>query len=397
MKKCSLILCEKTISQNSQKSLSSVEIVFKPMYEFLKDSLILAGIDNTFAIFKKEERTDGLRNFVTHNEKGDVFISQGTSPFISEETVKSSYEAFLKNDRKATAIVSDFCDSFSAVWMTVDDFKKHCSFEQEEEISLDDVIGTFDNIDEFTSTNKEDFMSVNNLFEAYELNEYKRKEILKKLMLSGVQIMCTDGVAISEEAVIESGAVILSGTQITGKTEIASGAVIGPNSVIDNCKIGENAKINASHCYSSEIEKGAEIGPFVRIRPGCVVSENARVGNFVELKNVTVGKDTKISHLSYVGDGSVGSEVNIGCGCATVNFDGTNKHRTVIEDGAFIGCGVNLVAPVTVGKDAFVAAGSTVIEDVPDSALAIARNRQVNKNGWVEKKKPYKRMKKNGR
>lgn len=224
-------------------------------------------------------------------------------------------------------------------------------------------------------------------------NEDKRKKILARLIASGVNIPCADGVIVSEEAEIEAPCVILPNTQIYGKTKISAGAVIGPSSVVEDCVIGEGAKINASHCYSSEICSGAEIGPFVRIRPGSLVGEKARVGNFVEIKNSEVKKGAKISHLSYVGDAAVGEGVNIGCGVATVNFDGRNKHRTVIEDGAFIGCGVNLVAPVTVGRDAFVAAGSTVTEDVPENALAIARSRQENKKDWVLKKKPYKRMK----
>ena len=233
-----------------------------------------------------------------------------------------------------------------------------------------------------------------NFSEVIDKNEEKRKRILAEFIMSGVQIPCTDGVIISEEAEIEASAVILSNTQICGKTKISANAVIGPNSIVEDCIIGENVKINSSHCYQSEIKNGAEIGPFVRIRPECTVGENARIGNFVELKNAVVKKGAKISHLSYIGDSEVGEEVNIGCGCATVNFDGRNKNRTVICNGAFIGCGVNLVAPVKVGKDAFVAAGSTVTEDVPENALAIARLRQENKKDWVIKKKPYKRMKK---
>lgn len=233
-----------------------------------------------------------------------------------------------------------------------------------------------------------------NFSEVIDKNEENRKRILAEFIMSGVRIPCTDGVIISEEAEIEASAVILSNTQICGKTKISANAVIGPNSIVEDCVIGENVKINSSHCYQSEIENGAEIGPFVRIRPECTVGENARIGNFVELKNAVVKKGAKISHLSYIGDSEVGEEVNIGCGCATVNFDGRNKNRTVICDGAFIGCGVNLVAPVKVGKDAFVAAGSTVTEDVPENALAIARLRQENKKDWVIKKKPYKRMKK---
>ncbi len=233
-----------------------------------------------------------------------------------------------------------------------------------------------------------------NFSDIIKTNEDNRKKTLAKFILSGVKIPCTDGVMISEEAEIEESAVILPNTQIYGKTKICANAEIGPNSIVEDCIVGENVRINSSHCYQSEIKNGAEIGPFVRIRPGSVVGENARIGNFVELKNAEIKKGAKISHLSYIGDSEVGEEVNIGCGCATVNFDGRNKNRTVICDGAFIGCGVNLVAPVKVGKDAFVAAGSTVTEDVPENALAIARSRQVNKEDWVTEKKPYKRMKK---
>lgn len=397
MKKSALILCEKKTSPKSKKSLSSCEVVFNPMREMLISSVKKAGTEDIFVLSKKEERTEKLRNFISHNEKGDIFIAEGTSPFISSETIEKSYECFLENDRKITAVVSDYCDSFSALWLTVSDLKKHCAFSDDNAILLEDIVSTFDNINEFTSCDADDFLNAKNLSDVLKFNEYKRKKILEKLMNDGVIITCDDGVIISEEAEIECDAEILSGTKIYGRTKISKGAKIGPDSIVEDCIVEENAKINTSHCYSSVIKKEAEIGPFVRIRPGCVVGENARVGNFVELKNVVVGKGAKISHLSYIGDGSVGSEVNIGCGCATVNFDGTNKHRTVIEDGAFIGCGVNLVAPVTVGKDAFIAAGSTVTENVPEGALSIARSRQVNKNGWVEKKKPYKRMKKNGR
>ena len=364
MKKCALILCEKKMSPKSQKSLSSCEIVFKPMREILLTSVKKADVNDVFLLTQNEERTEKLRNFILQNEKGDMFIAEGTSPFIAPETIVNSYQNFLKNDRKITAVVSDFCDSFSALWLTVSDLKKHCSFADDEVISLDNIVKVFDDINEFTSHNADDFLNAKNLSDVMKFNEYKRRKILEKLMLSGVEIPCADGVIISEDASIEADVKIHPSTIIMEKNKIS---------------------------------RGAEIGPFVRIRPGCIIGENARIGNFVELKKASVGKGTKISHLSYIGDSFVGGNVNIGCGCATVNFDGTNKNKTVIEDGAFIGCGVNLVAPVTVGKDAYVAAGSTVTENVPEKALAIARSRQVNKNGWVEKKKPYKRMKKNGR
>lgn len=394
MKKCALILCEKKISATSRKNLSDAEILFMPMKNILEKSVRKSGTDDIFFLCKKEERTECFRNFFERNSDGNIFVAEGTSPFISPVTIEKSYQNFLENKRKITAVVSDFCDSFSALWIKAEDFRNHCSLEKDDEISFDDIVSTFDGINEFTSHNHDDFLHAKNLSEVLKLNEYKRKKILENLMISGVYIPYTDGVIISEEAEIEEDVTILTGTQIKGKTKIFRGAIIGPDSIVEDCTIGENVKINASHCYASDIKNGAEIGPFVRIRPGCIVGKNVRVGNFVELKKAFVETGAKISHLSYIGDSSVGKDVNIGCGCATVNFDGTNKHRTVIEDGAFIGCGVNLVAPVTVGKDAFVAAGSTVTEDVPESALSVARSKQVNKTGWVIKKKPYKRMKK---
>ncbi len=397
MKKCALILCEQRMSPESKTSLAKAEIVFKPMYSYLANSLSECGINEVFFLFDKKQRTEMLRNFISHNAKSDIFVAEGISPFICKDTIEKSYEVFLKNEKKITGIGSAFSNIFCGAWMTVTDLKRNCALDAEDEIILDDIVSIFDGVNEFDSKNEDDFLYAKNLVEVQKLNDIKRKKILEKFMLSGVVISCTDGVVISEDSEIEADACILPGSRISGSSKIKSGAEIGPNSVIDNSYIGERAKVDSSHCYSSVVKAHAEIGPFVRIRPGCTVGKNARVGNFVELKNVTVGEGAKISHLSYIGDGSIGRDVNIGCGCATVNFDGTNKHRTEIEDGAFIGCGVNLVAPVRVGRDAFVAAGSTVIEDVPDSALAIARSRQVNKAGWVEKKKPYKRMKKNGR
>ncbi len=396
MKKCALILCEQKMSPKSKMSLSSAEIVFKPMYSYLEQTLKDCGINEIFLLFDKKQRTEMLRNFIAHNAKCDIFVAEGISPFISKETIEKSYEAFLKNEKKITGIGSAFSNIFCGAWMTVNDLKRNCSLDVEHEIIVDDIVSIFDGVNEFDSKNADDFLYAKNLLEAQKLNDYKRKNILEKYMLNGVIIPCTDGVIIEENVVLSADAVILAGTRISGNSKIESGAIVGPNSIVENSVIEENAKLDNSHCYASVIKAGAEVGPFVRVRPDCIIGENARVGNFVELKNVVVDKGAKISHLSYIGDGSVGKEVNIGCGCATVNFDGTNKHRTVIEDGAFIGCGVNLVAPVTVGKDAFVAAGSTVVENVPASSLAIARTRQVIKNGWVEKKKPYKRMKKNG-
>ena len=197
-----------------------------------------------------------------------------------------------------------------------------------------------------------------------------RKKINRNLMLSGVTLI--------------DPATTYIGTEV----EIGQDTVIYPNTIIKgNTKIGSGCEIISSVITDSIIGDNVHIGPFAFIRPGCSVGSNVKVGDFVELKNSQIGSGTKISHLTYVGDSDVGENVNFGCGTVTVNYDSKNKHRTTIGDNAFIGCNSNLVAPVTIGSGAYTAAGSTVTDDVPDDSLAIARARQVNKNGWVKKKK----------
>lgn len=224
------------------------------------------------------------------------------------------------------------------------------------------------------------------------INGAKRLEIIDTLIESGVEIPCCDGIIIDEAVKIGKGTIIMPNTVLLGKTEIGSGCVIGPNSYIENSTVGNNTKLNNTHCFESEIGSGVTAGPFVHIRPDCKIADNVHIGNFVEVKNSTVGDGSKLPHLLYVGDSDVGRTVNFGCGCVTVNYDGRNKTRTTVKDGAFIGCNTNLIAPVTVGENAFTAAGSTITEDVPDNALALARSRQVVKEEWVNIKKPYKRQ-----
>ncbi|HZK39102.1 MAG TPA: bifunctional UDP-N-acetylglucosamine diphosphorylase/glucosamine-1-phosphate N-acetyltransferase GlmU [Clostridia bacterium] len=235
-------------------------------------------------------------------------------------------------------------------------------------------------------------LGANDRVQLAQLNEIARREELNRHMLNGVSIPCADGILIGPDVEIGADTTILPGTILRGKVVIGAACTIGPNSLIENSTIGSKVHLNATQCYASSVADGTQIGPFVRIRPGSAIGEYVHIGNFVEIKNSSIGRQTKISHLSYIGDANVGSDVNVGSGCATVNYTGKEKYHTVIKDGAFIGCNTNLVAPLTIGKDAYTAAGSTVTEDVPDSSLAIARARQINKKGWVDAKKPFKRQ-----
>ena len=219
------------------------------------------------------------------------------------------------------------------------------------------------------------------------INNTQRLEIIQTLIDNGVEIPCFDGVIIEPTVTIGKGTVIMPGTVLMGDVKIGEGCVIGPNSYITNSTVGNNTSLNNTQSYDSVIGSGVTAGPFVHIRPNCKIADNVHIGNFVEVKNSTVDAGSKLPHLLYVGDSDVGKNVNFGCGCVTVNYDGRNKSRTTVKDGAFIGCNTNLVAPVTVGENAFTAAGSTITEDVPENALAIARERQTVKEDWVTKRK----------
>lgn len=211
--------------------------------------------------------------------------------------------------------------------------------------------------------------------------------IIDAHMAGGVIFTDLSGVLISPEARIGAGTVVLPNCQILGNTVIGENCRIGPNCWLENARIGERTQVNASQIFDSSVGDMTTVGPFAYIRPGCRIGSHARIGDFVELKNSVIGSGTKVSHLTYIGDSDFGERINVGCGVVTVNYDGKIKQRCTVGDGSFIGCNVNLVAPVSVGADTYIAAGSTVTEDVPEGALAIARQRQSLKPDWVRRRK----------
>lgn len=202
------------------------------------------------------------------------------------------------------------------------------------------------------------------------------------LMEAGVVIIDPDNTYIEEGVKIGKNTVIQPNCHIKGDTQIGEGCEIGPNSIIEDCTIGNETTVLISVLTKSKVGNKTAVGPFAYIRPNSEVGNSIKVGDFVEIKNSKIADGTKISHLTYVGDSDVGSNVNFGCGTVTVNYDGEHKYRTVIGDNVFIGCNANLVAPVKINDNAFIAAGSTITDDVESDALAIARARQVVKSGW---------------
>ena len=209
---------------------------------------------------------------------------------------------------------------------------------------------------------------------------------IQKFKDNGVIFVDERAVWIDDTVKIGKGTIIEPNVYLKGDTVIGENAIIGFCTEIVNSKIGDNVDIKHSVITDSEIGEGTTVGPFAYVRPNCKVGKKVKIGDFVEIKNSNIDDGTKLAHLTYVGDADVGKNINFGCGTVVVNYDGKNKHRTVIEDNAFIGCNTNLVSPVKVGKNAFTAAGSTITEDVPENSLAIARNRQTVKEEWVIKR-----------
>ena len=239
-------------------------------------------------------------------------------------------------------------------------------------------VGTFELWD------NERVRGINDLYSVSIAEKFLRDKINKAHMINGVSIINPETVTIGHDVTIEPGATIYPNTYLTGGSVIKAGAKIGPNTEIHTSIVHENVKVKHSLVFDSEIHADTTIGPFAHLRNHAVIGPNNRIGNFVEVKNSTTGEETKAAHLAYIGDSTTGKNVNFGCGSITVNYDGVRKHQTIIGDDVFIGCNTNLVAPVSIGDNVFIAAGSTVTKDVPKGAMAIARNRQINKQDYAK-------------
>ncbi|MBI4803868.1 MAG: bifunctional UDP-N-acetylglucosamine diphosphorylase/glucosamine-1-phosphate N-acetyltransferase GlmU [Desulfovibrio sp.] len=226
----------------------------------------------------------------------------------------------------------------------------------------------------------ENYLGINNARELVAAEEALRRRIVDGWLEKGVVIRQGESVRIGPKAVFEPGCEICGPCDILGITHVGKGCIIKPHCWVKDSSIGDGAVIHAfSHLEQADVGAQCHAGPYARLRPGAVMREGSKVGNFVEMKKSVLGPGAKASHLTYLGDAEIGADANVGAGTITCNYDGKNKHKTVIGPGAFIGSNTALVAPVTVGANALVAAGSVVTQDVPDGALAIARGRQVIK------------------
>ncbi len=236
--------------------------------------------------------------------------------------------------------------------------------------------------------NPEEVMGVNDRLDLARAGALLRRRVLERLMRSGVTVIDPDRTYVDVTVAVGKDTVLYPGTVLQGETRVGAGSVIHSGTRIRDSVLGSDCEI-LDHCLvqESKLGKAVRVGPMAHLRPGTELADEVRIGNFVETKKTTMGRGAKANHLTYLGDASIGPRVNIGAGTITCNYDGEKKHRTEIGAGVFIGSDSQLVAPVKVGKGAYIAAGSTITRDVPEDALGIARVQQDNKKGWAKKRR----------
>ena len=360
---------------------------------------------------------------IIKEKNGIVLVCRSDTPLITAKTLKALVSSHLTNHNDVTVLSANYDDPYGCSRIKKEQghvlkivSQRDCSLEEDtihevnagiyvfnnsvleegfekffkeesaQELSISDLINRL--IEEnmkvgvFLSADKMETMDVNDRYVLSKAEKAMRERINKRLMLSGVTIVDPDTTYIGVDVVIQNDTVIYPNTTIFGKSKIGRDNVIGPNTYLNNVKIDNQNRITFSHIDDCEIGSSNDLGPYLRMRNGCVIEDNTLIGNFNELKNAHIGKISRASHLSYLGDVTIGEDVNIGCGTIIANFDGVNKFSSVIKDKAFVGSGSTIISPVTVGEDAFIAAGSVINHDVGDGDMGIARARQENKEKY---------------
>jgi len=361
-------------------------------------------------------------------KKGLVVVLYGDMPLIKPETVLNLVKSHKENNNHVTVVTAQLADptgygriirnSSGDLLRSVEERDANQDEKRIKEVNTGifcfNIRELLDSLDEMESNNSQgeyyltdmleiflrkglkagtisvadagEVMGINDRIQLAEASSTLRKRILDRFMKSGVTILDPYSTYIDDDVKIGIDTVIYPGTIIENGTAIGEDCLIGPNSRISGSMVGRSVEIVNSVVMQSSIDDGTHIGPFAYLRPGSRIGMEVKIGDFVEIKNSSIGDKSKVSHLTYVGDSDIGRNVNLGCGVVTVNYDGRRKSRTVIEDDAFVGCNVNLIAPVMVKSNSYIAAGSTITGDVPENALAIARARQEVKEDWVLRK-----------
>ena len=446
MKKYAVVLAAgKGTRMKSEKPKVVHEVLYKPMINHVVDELKALGVDETIVVVGHgAEQVEAIVEGVTFvhqkeqlgtghavlqakdilgDKEGLTLVLNGDAPLIRKETLQGFIDYHQEHQNQATIMSAD-CDTSTHYGRVIKEdgqvkgiveFKdllycqrditemntgEYCFDNQalfnalskvtnqnaQNEYYVTDVIGIMDGqglrVDAYKIDDFNEVGGINDRLALAEATQILRDRINREHLLNGVNIVDPSNTYIGRDVVIGVDTTIEPGCIIKGKTVIGNNCHIGPYCEFTNMEIKDNVEIKFSVLSDSIIENGADIGPYARLRTNCHIGENAHLGNFVEMKKAIFGKGSKASHLTYVGDAEVGEDVNFGCGTITSNYDGKNKSLTKIEDHVFIECNTNLVAPVTVRKNAYIAAGSTITKEVEEDAMAIARARQVNKQGY---------------
>lgn len=366
---------------------------------------------------------------VIKNSKGEVVILNGDTPLITAETINKAIEYHKNNGNQATVITAILDDATGYGRIVRDNdgsvlkiVEQKDASEEEKKINevnsgmyvfdaqslvyaldkitpnnaqgeyyltdtLEILLSASKKIGGYAISDNDEIRGINDRVQLNEAEKIMQKRINEYHMRNGVTMRNPESVYIEDGVEIGNDTEICQNVTIKSGTKIGSDCVIGSGSMLDRAVIHDGVDVLSSVILESEVDEGTHVGPFAYIRPNCHVGKEVKVGDFVELKNSNIDDGTKISHLTYIGDSDVGKRVNFGCGTVTCNYDGKKKYRTTIGDDCFVGCNTNFVSPINVGDGVYIAAGSTITEDIPENSLSIARARQVNKEGWKDKRK----------
>ena len=444
MRSAIVLAAGKGTRMKSDKCKVMHEVLHKPMIGHIVESLRKANVDRIVVVVGHgaESVKEYLKDSVEYalqepqlgtghaamqaemlkEEKGDTIILCGDGPCIQSETILKVFEA---NKDHACSVVTAVLEDGARYGRIVRNQKnlvekiveaKDCSSEELEikeintgifcfknellfeglkeiknnnaqnEYYLTDLVEIFNkkglSVNAMVVDDVDETMGVNDRVDLAKAQKWLKQHVNKKHMMNGVTLIDPDNTYIDTEVSIGVDSVIYPNVHLEGNTVIGNNVTIFPNSYLRNAVIEDGAVIDSSKVVESKVGANSTVGPMSHLRNNTVVASNCRIGNFVEFKNTNFGEGSKCAHLTYVGDSDVGKGVNFGCGVVTVNYDGKNKFRTTIKDGAFIGSNCNLIAPVTIGENALLAAGSTITSSVEDGDMGIARSRQSIKKGY---------------
>ena len=369
MKKIAILLAADETRMMSKTPAAQHTVCGKPMVEYVIGAVKAAGAEEIF--FEEECNAEQLCTVLDAMQSGLVYLIGSAMPLVEKKDLE-----MLAQDADCFAADALGCVRAQALRGAMEG--SECIADAVEKVREHAKRAWIE---------KDRMTAVEDRVKLAAAEKLMRARINEKLMLSGVTLIDPENTYIEDTVVIGQDTVVYPGCTLQGNTVIGRDCVIYPHCRMSNAVVGDGTTVEASVLLDCAVGSFTTVGPNAYLRPKTIIGDHCRIGDFVEVKNSAIGNGTKVSHLTYVGDADLGENINLGCGVVFSNYDGKKKYRSVIGDNAFIGCNVNIVSPVNVGDDAYIAAGSTITGDVPGGSLAIARERQINKAGWVDARK----------